>query len=135
MTSQVEAVNAITKRFIVEWDNTTPIAYDNVSYDSEGSDASWVRLSITPIKNSQHTIGTKRTRKFERTGIVNIQVFILEGTNTLEAITLADKALNIYEGEQFEGVVCEVGDVVVIGRSGKWYQTNVAIDYNFIETK
>ena len=135
MTTQIDASNAIAKRLISSWGATTPIATENDNFDTEGQDAPWIKLSVNPISSQQHTLGSKSNRKFERIGIINIQVFVEAGTNIETCTLLSQQALAIFEGEEFDSVVCQVGLIQTIGREEKWFQMNVSIDYNFIETK
>ena len=135
MTTSVEALSAVYTRFRTLWGIRTDIATVNVKFDTENRDLEWVRLSVTPSQNYQQTLGGKGTRKFQRTGIITVQIFVPIQTNILVSTSLSDEVLSIFEGEKFNGVVCNNSNVTPIGRDGKWYQTNVNIDYNFIETK
>jgi hypothetical protein len=135
VTTYFESNKNIAIKFISDWGTTTDVSYDNVEFDLKGRTDEWVRISVTPILSAQTSLGKKGDRKYQRNGLINIQVFTPLGENTGLAVVLSQQALEIFEGESFDGVTCNNGDITTIGRNEGWYQTNVSIDYNFIERK
>lgn len=109
--STAEARDEINTLFWDAWRTEAPKACDGEVPDvlweagervgEPRSDKPWARVSIHHNDSLQRTFGGEGDRRFERLGLVSVQVFvptsIEQGTELLEA--LADIGRNAYEGK------------------------------------
>lgn len=147
MTEQVnilQARDAIEKRWLAAWGDTTAYTFDNekllppavVAANAASADIdSWVRLVVRHIISNQETIGAEGNRKFERQGKIVIQVFTPVDKGTADADTLVIAAGAVFEGTRFEGLVCYAATPIEIGVAERWYQTNVEVPFTYYDTK
>lgn len=137
MTSLVldEAQALINDRFIAQWASRTPFIFDNEKSLTNLVDDPWVRVTSKLADSNQHTLGRKGCRKYERRGLIFVQVFapVLNGTKT--ATDLAQVAQDIFEGETFNGVMCFDSMIKNAGIDGPWFHMQVLIEFLFDETK
>ena len=134
MTTVNSARESVYAQFISDWASTTEVTLDNENYDPP-SDASWVRLIMRNNVTAQQTLAPVGFRKFNRFGIVFVQVFTKSDTATSTSDTLTSKARDVFEGKRLGGV--DFRDVTIreIGVDGKWFQVNVEAPFDYTETK
>lgn len=114
---------AIENRFEEFW-NETPIAWENVAFDTPNNSA-WVRLNILNGSSNYRAInGLKRNL-----GIITVQIFTQKDTGTNVAREYADTIRGIFESKKFSDVVCDVASINTIGADSVWHQINVTIPY------
>lgn len=141
MTDINDVAKEVYNEFIAEWEGITPAQFDNEPIMHHGLpldasiDIPWIRVVIRGTTGGQETLGEVGKRKFDRQGLILAQVFVLEGTGTFEANTLAKKVADIFEGNSINGVICKDAVLRPVGVRGKWYQVNVDIDIEYYETK
>lgn len=125
----------ITSEFITKWaDETIPFDLDNDAFEEPEKEA-YVRVVVRNAATKQATLGRTGVRKFDRKGIVMVQVFVPEATGTDEADRIADKMRTIFEGIRLGEIWFEESDVREQGSDGKFYQVNVDTIFNYEQTK
>ena len=114
---------AIENHFEEFW-NETPIAWENVAFDTPNNSA-WVRLTILNGSSNYRTItGLKR-----HLGIIDVQIFTKKDTGSSVGREYADTIGTIFEGKKFSDVVCDIASINTIGADSIWHQINVSIPY------
>ena len=106
--------------------------------DTPRTDSPWARVTISHNAAPQRTFGAAGERRFERLGIVTIQIFVptsIEQGMTLSE-TLAVIARDAYEGQSTpSGVWFRNATIREVGPDGPWYQTNVVAEFIYEELK
>lgn len=140
MTTINEARKALYDRFTTTWaassHSTIPYSLDNEGFTPPAA-GGWVRLSVRHTISTQETLGPIGSRKFERRGLIFVQVFVPKNDpiknadtyvttikNALEAVTLLD-----------DNLVTEAHVPREIGGSDRWYQVNVEVPFRYYETR
>lgn len=108
---------------------TDKIAWDNVSFDIPKQEEPWVRLSIQ--NNISDYVSTGPNRRTRRKGLVFVQIFVPENSETLISSQLCDDVVDIFETKLLNGVVFFSPNVREIGNSDGWYQVNISVDFYF----
>jgi hypothetical protein len=142
-----EAAIEITNEFISEFNDTTPVSFDNqstfwyctspISSTTKQSSKPWLTFSIIDNTTSKATLGTKGHRRFRRVGFISCQVFVPEGTGTSSGRDICEEIVNIFEGERIAtDIVFKYGDYLQIGNDNSgWYQYDITIYFSFDEPK
>jgi hypothetical protein len=105
------------------------IAWDNVKFDIPTDDTAWVRISVQHNTSNYVSFGPSRLTR--REGIVFVQIFVPEGSTTLEASQIVDNAVAVFETKLLSGVVFQSGDVREVGVSEGWFQINISVPFYF----
>jgi hypothetical protein len=125
------ATTAMRKYFNDNFTSCTIVLPDMVFDNSADS---WVRFNILHSAGYQATMGSPSSNRFERQGIITIQVFTKQGENSVPAITLANEILKLYEGVENSGILYYDAFVKEIGDDGRgWYQINVLTGFKYSE--
>lgn len=135
MATQNEAVDLMQSRFITQWADETPVAYDNDEFDTPSADVEWARFNIQFNVGFQESFGNTGNRKFRRAGLIFIQVFTPENTGSFRGTELARRALNIFDGERLGDIWFVNGVIRSAGNINGWFQTNVSIEFRYDEVK
>lgn len=99
---------------------------------------SWARIRIRHTSSRQVTFGPPGQRRFERGGIITVQVFApLSPQNGLSlAEKLAIIARDAYEGRgTATGIWFRNARIVEVGPSGEWYQYNAVVEFQYDEMR
>lgn len=113
-----------------------------VRYDGVGdpgppdSDDPWARVQIRHLTGTQASLaGADAKRRFERAGIITIQVFWpLSQAALSNARSLADVAREAFEGKAtVSHVWFRNVRVQEVGADGSWYQVNILADFEYDE--
>lgn len=92
----------------------------------------WVRFNVIHGDGFQASMGSPSANRFERNGIITVQIFTPQGDNGVSAINLADKILKIYEGVENNGILYYDATVKEVGNDGRgWYQVNVLTSFRY----
>lgn len=129
-----QAREYINARFITEWANETPIILDNESTEALNDDP-FVILSIRHTIGGQESLGSRGNRKYNRRGLILLKINTLSDTGTKQADDLAYRAMEILEGERFNGIMTDNGVIRELLPDGKWYSVLVEIGFFYEETK
>lgn len=135
MTTLDQAQIAINDRFIASWGETTPFSFTNEIPADNDITKSWVRLTSRLSVSGQRSLGQQTNRKFDRNGIIFGQVFSPINQGSSAGTALAKQIEDLFEGERFNGVVCQNSIIRDIGPDGEWYQLQVEIDFMYEEVK
>lgn len=142
-----EAAIAITNEFISEFNETTPVSFNNqnnfwlctspLTATVKPSDSNWLKFEVVDNDTPKVTLGTKGHRRYRRSGFIACQVFINEGSGTSDGRDLCEEIINIFEGERIaEYIVFNEGNYIPIGNlDSGWFQFNVVIYFTFDESK
>lgn len=129
--SYESAIKAIQGHFATHFTDlsATRIAWDNVSFDVPKDKLPWVRFSVQPNGSSYKSFGKSRLTR--RVGIIFIQLFTIENSETLIASQLTDKIVAVFETKLLSGVTFQSPDARPAGISNGWYQYNIAVPFYF----
>jgi len=133
-----EARDEILAVFKSAWDATGYEAiYEDVKKQRPDDDDPYAVVTLRHAAGFQATLaGATGTRTFRRLGLLTIQVFTPIGNGLQDSYVLGKVAADAFEGSSTPGGVW-FRDVRLneIGRDGKFFQTNVLIDFQYDEIK
>lgn len=109
---------------------------------SPDTTAEFIRFTVnfgtsTKIANSaRRDLGTQGNL-FQRLGIATAQIFTPQGVGTGRAIEISELIIDAFQDAEFAGRSLTVEDITAIkvGPSGGFYQMNVDIAFQYLETK
>lgn len=107
----------------------TKIAWDNVEFRVPTDASSWVRFSLQ--HNISNYVSLGRNRLTRRRGLVFVQVFVPENSETLIASQIVDDVVDVFETNALSGVVFESPNVREIGTNGGWFQINISVPFYY----
>lgn len=113
---------------------TTPaIVYEDDEDGAPDSVAPFCRITVQHADASQRTLGTAGARQFEHEGIVFVQVFApIRARGAMDvAQRLAEVAQAAFEGQRTSRVWFRNVRFNEVGRSGPFFQINVAADFQW----
>lgn len=134
MTTLAAARESIYQQFVTDWAATSAFTFDNEAFTPPVSDP-WVRLVVRHAASQQASLGGVGNRKFDREGLVLIQVFGRLDRGTKEVDDLAEKALAIYEGKTIDQIWFTSVVINEIGPLEGWYQINLDAQFTWTEKK
>lgn len=137
MTTLSQANEAVFQRFIDVWTPTGhPLTLENEEFSVPDS-GPWARMTSRITASTQETLGRPTNRRFERSGSLFVQIFDDVDAGTARSKTLAQTVLEGFEGVRLSNNSIRFYDVIPreIGPDGRWYQTNVEINFEFDETR
>ena len=109
--------------------DSTKIAWDNVKFNIPTDKSEWCRVSVQNNISNHKSFGpNKRTR---REGIIFVQVFCIENTNTLSLNQITDNVVEIFETKLLSGVKFQSPNVNEVGVSDGWFQVNISVPFYF----
>jgi hypothetical protein len=124
----VDAYNATTNPDIaVYYDGTDPANHDG--------DSPQFRVYIRHGDSEQGTLGAVGNRRFDRQGVVIVQIFTPFADGFTLDDTLVTVARNCFEGVTASGVWFRGVKAQEIGKSGGLYQTNVTANFEYSERR
>ena len=127
------AASGLDPALQVEWTNVPSAEGQPRLYDGNRP---WARHTVQWLDGGQATLGVKGGRRFERAGLVTVQLFAPAGKRGLtEAGALAKAARDAYEGEALGGVRLSDVKRVDVGLDGPWYQVNVVAAFEYDEVR
>ena len=147
-----QATDEIFKVFRDAWEEHAPypklVDYQNIVPPDEAvlppepgptpdPELSWARVTIQHLGGGQDALaGALGKSRFQRLGIVTVQVFTLVGTGLSHAHTLSKIVTDGYDvGSTPGGVWFRNVRMNEVGPDGDWYQVNVLADFNYTEIK
>ncbi len=142
-TTRKAAITEILGLFRTAWlaagqvDNR--VKYDNVgkSTTPPTGNTPWARVVLRHTASEQATLsGVVGTRRFDRRGILTIQIFVPPGKGLAEIVDLPKILQDAYEGVRTTNGAW-FRDVVVneVGSDGDFFQTNVVALFEYDEIK
>ena len=129
------AIGAIKSRWVSQWGNTTPTAYENSIYNAVPG-TSWVRLTVRPGASSQISLGAPSLDR--HAGIVFVQIFTPLSQGAERSNWLADRAIPVFRKVNLNASDCSVTFHVPYSISAEtggddWFQVNVLCPYTLDE--
>lgn len=134
--TEAQAIEAIYQRFADAWTNGIPYHFENEGAESAGS---WARVSIRHTTSQQLTMGSAPSRKFERRGVIMVQLWspIDQGRAAMSAL-VAD-ARTVFEGRTItaggSAINCYAAATQESPTDGAWFMCSVVIPIRYIETR
>lgn len=134
MTTLADARESIYQQFVTDWGANSAYTFDNEAFTPPVS-GPWVRLVVRHAASEQTSLGGVGNRKFDREGLVLIQVFgrLDRGTKTVD--DLAELALAIYEGKSIDNIWFTSTVINEVGPLEGWYQINLDAQFTWTEKK
>jgi hypothetical protein len=137
-----EARDEILDHFTALWNAQTPpvpaLLYDD-KVKGVPEDAPFVRITIrhTPAGGQVSVGGEVGNRRFRRFGVITVQIFTITGGGLSDADSFATIARDAFEGQSTgpDRIYFRNVNVVEIGESGVWFQTNVVVDFDYDSVK
>ena len=139
MTATFDQANGeILTIFKDAWDPTGHLAlYENVQGDRPTAQSPYARISVRHGPPGPTSLtGSLGTHRFERTGLLTVQIFIPNG----QGLSLG-YVLGKIVADAFEGVASPLQvwfrniRVNEVGPSDEWFQFNVLVDFTYDEIK
>ena len=136
MVSLSDARIAIYEKFLTAWGATTPIAADSQHFNPPTNDE-FVRLSVRHTVSTQESLGGVGTRKYDRQGLVIVQIFAPLNKGPKAADLLAEQARAVFEGTRIPALDLRFNNTQIqeIGPLDGWYQVNVQTEFAYSEVK
>ena len=134
-----QANDEILAVFQAVWQPLGHVAvYENVKGSKPGGASDvWARVTVRHSTASQVSLANRSgVRRYQRLGVLGIQVFVPLGEGLSEAYTLSKTVADAFEGTATPGAVW-FSNVRLneIGPSGEWFQFNVLADFEYDEIK
>ena len=134
MTSLAEAGEAIVDRFISAFPDIE-VTLSTEDYTPSSVDNTWVRLVYRLASGGQRTLGKSPNRRFERIGIIFVQLSAPPNRGTYNGEVLGKAIGDLYESTTFNGVTCESAQVRDQGNQNGRHEVNIDIDFKYYEIK
>jgi len=134
VTTFAAAKESIYQQFVTDWGSASAYTFDNEKFDPP-SDAPWVRVAVRHAASRQVCLGGVGNRKFDRDGLVLIQVFGRLDRGTKEVDDLVEKALAIYEGKTIDLIRFISTVPREIGPIDGWYMATLDAQFTWTEKK
>lgn len=135
MTTLNEARDAVYDRFAAQWGVTSVYQLDNQDLRLAEGTVNWARLAVRQTDSNQDTLGPAGSRRFRRSAMAFIQIFVPSNKGTKEGDDLAQTARGVFEGTSFSGLDFTDGMIREVGPDGKWFQYVVEVKFNYDEIK
>lgn len=131
-----DAVDAIQTIFKAIWDTTGfQVSYTDVPAKPPITQESWARVIVNHISGGQASLaGDIGTRRFNRNGFVQIEIFSPIGDGRTKNYELGQKVLNAYEDARNE-VWFRNAHLREVGSSGGFEQTNIIVRFQYDEVR
>lgn len=130
-----EAKAAVLERFVANTTlNSANYTFDNEAYTPPDAEA-WARVTLRERPSTQGSLGPVGQRKFDRRGVLFIQIMTPAGQGTSEGDLLASSTAAIFEGTSFSGLRFTAVTIRSTGRSGSEWVTLVEAAFDYQETK
>ena len=140
MTATFDQANIdILTIFKTAWDATGFKAlYENVAGEPPTTPSPWARIVLRHTGGNQGSLsGALGTQRWDRNGVLIVQVFVPNGEGLSQAYSLAKIVLDAYEGvsSPLRGVWFRNARINEVGPDGEWFQVNILIDFQYDEIK
>lgn len=135
MADTYEEARDVLSGFVkTTWDAATssaPLLFQNISGDRPEEPTLFGRLTIQFVTGSRADLAGRR---FRRTGLMTVQVFVPQGSGTEEAEQTAEALIEALEGvgpATLENVWLRDIGMREVGSDGTYYQVNVEAEFTF----
>lgn len=137
------AVTAIRSRADTLWpaiEPTVPQTWPNEPFDRpldvNGSPLPFVMIEVRWSGGGFESVGAPGSNLARRQGHIWVYAFVPQGTGEIRAHELVAKAADMFEGEDFSGVVCEAASPggEVESEDGNYFGQSAAVPFDYDET-
>ena len=140
MSASFELANRdILTLFDTAWDTTGLVAiYENVANQPKPStQAAFAKVFVRHLAPGGQTLtGATGTTRYDRTGLITVQIFIPNGNGLSLGYSLGKVVTDAFEGVASPlHVWFRNARLNEIGPSGEWFQFNALIDFEYDEIK
>ncbi|PCI54162.1 MAG: hypothetical protein COB36_10750 [Alphaproteobacteria bacterium] len=110
---------------------TTPVKYENNPFTKPSKE--WVRFTL--IEGEGRTAGGGSSVCVRDSGLISLQIFVLENKGTATSNTLKDSFKTLFEHKRItdlnggRDIKTYSASVIPVGVSSGWHQTNITIPY------
>lgn len=119
---------SLVAHFNTQWANTTPIAWDNVTFNATNV-PEYVNFTVLPNKQFQASMGSPTTNRYRQQGMITVRIFTVLNRGAKRAMQLADQVAAIFRSKTIAGIVFSAPSITVVGQSDGVYQVNVAVAF------
>lgn len=145
--TEAEATQAILEQWEDGWDplhpedpsdpEHVPYTYTNEAFTSDalGDLGAWARVTVRHSTANQASMGSAPNRKFDRRGVVIVQLFAPIDAGTLLLAELADDVRTALEGYRSGELLLHEGATSDIPDDGAWAQKSVTIQFRYTDTR
>lgn len=129
-----QASDEILALFRTAWGDR-PALYENVRGSPPRRPIPWARVTLRHITGAQASLaGGSGTRRWERVGILTVQIFVPSGQGLAGAQSLAKIAVDAYQGQTTPGGVWFRNvRLTEVGPDGDWFQVNALAEFVYDE--
>ena len=145
ISTNEEARDYILAKFKAKWDADTPALTGDASVPAvewpnieppqpplSAGNKPWARITVRHSRGSQRSFGEAPNRRFTRTGVVTVQVFVPAAKRGLvTGDRLGNVALSAFEGEESGDVWFRDAVLTEVGVDGNWYQMNATATFEY----
>lgn len=128
--TEAEIRQALLSRFLVEFESTMPVETDNLEFSKPTDGSKWARATVQFNDESQDTYGRPTNRKFLGMGFFTVQIFTPINESTMENDTISNQVKNHMSPVRINDLWTFNGRVLSVGRSDRYWQQNVVIEFN-----
>jgi hypothetical protein len=139
--NRTEAKDDLLGHFLTGW-NLIPSPVPPVAYDDNKAPPTadeWARVSTIFGNLDQQTFAGTGNRRFNRSGILTVQVFTSFARTTDKsgrADIIVQRVIDTFEGERTAGGIWFRGVTDSdVGKDGAWWQTNVTVRFEYQQIK
>ncbi len=134
-----QANNEILALFKTAWDTTGFIAlYENLEGAKPITQVAHAKVTVRYGKGGQVSLANGAgNKRFERNGILTVQIFIPNGQGLSQGYTLGKTVTDAFEGKSTSpgNVWFRNVHLKPIGPDGEWYQLNAIVEFLYDEVK
>ena len=118
--------------FATQWGSTTPIAWQNITYQPTDTTNAFVHFFVVPGLSTRKSIGCSQA-SVRKTGTIQVNVYVKESLGTRSSVTYADSILSIFQIKDISGITCMDGYIHVHAMESEWLVTKVMIPFFYDE--
>ncbi len=122
-----DACNTRMKTLVADA-QSVEVAYDNFPFEDPG-DTTWVRFTVQMGESILVSSGGTGSNRYRTPGQAVATVFHPIEHGIDDSYTLVDQIADVFRAVTSDGVTYQTPNVVTVGRSGKFWQTNVEIPF------
>lgn len=137
-----EAKQAIIDEWEAEWPTLHPPDVDDpdycpFTYDNEIAESTtrWARLSVRHTTSAQTTMGSAPSRRFQREGVIFVQLFGNTDAGCGELSDLAADVRTVLEGQRLGDLVIYAGLTQEQPTDGVWAMATVQLPFRYTELR
>lgn len=127
MTGYKQEKISIETLFSTAWGSTTPVAYENVGFDSNAVDE---YVSLTILNGEAREASLHSTNQIHRfTGVVQVSILTTANGGTNRARDLADQVSAIFRGKKYDNITFRTPYVRQFGQDGNYERLDVLVNF------